>query len=105
MTYFVETASIVVASKDSDNAAINGNIDANAEVFWHEWGTRTVLFENHLSLEESALWNSSINLLWLCDLDGLVLQVIKDNNFPNSVIFEAGLDNALLKVTVESQDL
>jgi hypothetical protein len=61
--------------------------------------------EDHLSLEESTLRSATIDLLWLCDHDGPVLEEVVDIELSDSVVFEAGLNHTLFEVTVKAEDL
>lgn len=104
-TYLEELASVLITIVETDLAAENANINSNTEILWHEWRTRAILLKNNLTLKESTLWNTRVNLFWLSDHDGLILKEIEDNDFSDSVILKTRLNNVLFKVTVESQDL
>ena len=58
LTYLEELTSILITSVESVYASMNSNICSNSEVNWHEWSTRSILLEDHLSLEEGSLGNS-----------------------------------------------
>ena len=68
-TYLEELASVIITRVESEYATVNCNIGTNTKVSWHEWGSRIVALEHHLSLEEGTLWDSSVHRLWLSDLN------------------------------------
>ena len=72
ITYFIELSCVVVTVINTDLSSINADIDTNAEVWWHEWALRTVLLENHLSLEEGTLRCARVYDLWFCQHDRFV---------------------------------
>ena len=84
-----ELASVVITGIESKNATVDGNISTNSKVLRHEWGSTSIRFEDHLSLKEGTLWDSRIDLLWLCNLERFVLKEVEDSNFPDSEIFKA----------------
>lgn len=96
-------ASVVIAVFNAEDAAENTDIDANSEVNWHEWAS--IWLNDDLALEEETLGYARVDLLWLSDHDGLILEIVEDNGFSDSEVFEARLDYMLFKVGVESQDL
>ena len=81
ITYLEELASVIITIIKSIYAAVNSTISTNGKVRWHEWRTRAITFEDHLSLEEGTLWDSRVDLLWLSDLDGFVLKEVEDCHF------------------------
>ena len=101
-TYIEEFSSVLVTVIDSDAAAENANVKANSEVSGEHGESRAILLQDHLSLKENALRGSAVHLSRLTDHDRVVLQVIEDRQFPNPIVFEAALDNALLEVARES---
>ena len=102
ITYSKELSSIVVTVVNAHNSTENRDVGANAEVLGQEWLLRAVLLDDHLALEEGALWLSGVLNLWLSDHDRLVFEVVEDGHFANPVVLEATFDNALLEVGVES---
>ena len=72
ITYFIELSCVVITVINTDLSSINADIDTNAEVLWHEWALRTILLQDHLSLEESTLWCAGIHDLWFCQHDRFV---------------------------------
>ena len=88
ITYLEELASVIITIIKSIYAAVKSTISTNGKVSWHKWRTRAITFEDHLSLEECTLWDSSIDLLWLSDLDGFVLKEVEDSALSNSEILE-----------------
>ena len=102
-TYGVELAGVVIAVVDADLAAKDARVAANGEVVWHE--RAAIGLENDLALEECTLRSSRVDLLWLSDHDGLVLQVVENRHLSNLEVLKSALDDVLLEVTVESEDL
>lgn len=98
-------SSVVITLVDSDASSGDTNVDSDREVFWKERQTRAVLLQNHLSLEEDSLRGSSVHLLGLIEHDGVVLEVVVDNKVSNSEVLKSALHDALLEVSVETQDL
>ena len=58
-----------------------------------------------MSLKEDSLWDSRVLYSAFNDVDGVVIQVVHDDAFSNSVIFIWVLNNWLLEKTIEFQDL
>lgn len=100
-----ESSSVFVAVVNSNLASVNANIATDAEVLRHEGGLRTVLLEDHLTVEESTLESSTVGLTGLSDHDGFVFQEVEDNESANSMVFKTAFNNTLLEVTKKSEDL
>ena len=105
ITYFVELPCVVVTVVDADLSPEDANVHSDSEVVRHEWALGAVLLQNHLSLEESALRGARVFDFWLGQHDGLVLKVVEDGYFSDSVILKSALNNTFLEVAVESQHL
>ena len=84
-------------------SSVNASVASDREVIWHK--SVTVLLENTLAFQESALWDARVDLLVLSDHDRLVFQVVEDSHLPDAIVFEAALDDVLLEVTIEAEDL
>ena len=104
-TYVEELSSIGIAVIHSNASAANSNIKSNSEISWLKWHLTSVLLDNHLSLEESTLWSSTVRHLWFSNHNASILEVIEDNELANSVVLKSALDNGLLEIAEESQDL
>ena len=102
-TYLVELPRVVVAVVNADLASVDARVTADAEVVRHE--RIAVGLQHNVSLQESALRRSRVNLLGLGHHDGLVFQVVEDGDLSDLVVLEAALDDVLLEVTEESEDL
>jgi len=97
--------SVLISIVDSNATAIDSNIKTNTEVLRQEWLLRSVWLEDHLSLEESTLRGTRINLLRLGDHDRLVFKEIENGNLAKAVVFQTAFDNAFFEITLESQNL
>lgn len=104
-TYIEEFASVLVTIGDADGPAADANVEADSEVGWLEWHLGSVLLEYHLSLEECALRSAAVDLLGFDNLDGPVFEVIVNDEFPDSVVLQAGLHHALFEKPEKSQHL
>lgn len=104
-TYIKEFASVLINVIDTDAAPKNANVEANAEVGRKHGETRAVLLEDHLALEENALRSTAVGLARLTDHNGVVLQMIQNDQLADTVVLEAALNDAFLEVTIKSQHL
>jgi hypothetical protein len=103
-TYSEEFSGVGITVVNADLSAKNSNIETNAEVVWHE-GAHSITLEDHLTLEESSLWNARIFLLRFSDHYRLILQEIVDVEKVYSEVFKTALDYTFFEVTVEAEDL
>jgi hypothetical protein len=90
---------------DTDAAAEDANVEANAEIGRKHGQTRTVLLEDHLALEENALGSAAVCLAGLTDHNGVILQMVQNDQFANAVVLEAALNHAFLEITIKSEHL
>jgi hypothetical protein len=60
------------------------------------------LLEHLLSLQENTLRCATVGLLGLVDHEGVVLQVVEDNELSDSVVLKSGFDYALLEIAEKS---
>ena len=104
MTYLVELAGVLIAVSDADGAAVDSNIESNAEVLRHE-GAHTVGFEDHLTLEEGSLGNARVYYLGFSDHNALIFEEVEHSKVVNAVVFETRLDNSLLEVAGKTEHL
>lgn len=64
-----ELSGVLIAVIDTNAAAKNANIEANSEITWKHGKSRTVLLEDHLSLQENTLRGATVDLLGLTNHD------------------------------------
>jgi len=105
VTYLEEFASVLIDIIDTDAAAKDADVKANAEIGGKHGKARAVLLEDHLALEENTLGSSTIGLAGLADHNGVILQMVQNDQLANAVVLEAALNDALLKVTIKSEHL
>ena len=86
-TYNHELSGVFISIVDSKNATVDGDIKANREVGGHEGLLRAIALEDHVSLKEWTLGNSTVLLLRLSDHDGLVFEVVEDHSLSDSEVF------------------
>jgi hypothetical protein len=60
---------VLITVVDADASTKNSNVQTNSEVPWKHWEARTVLLEDHLSLEEDSLRSATVDLAGLTDHD------------------------------------
>jgi hypothetical protein len=101
----IEVFGKLITVYNSENSSIDIEVASEVEVspvielgliFWKR---------KLVSLEEDSLWNSRVLYSTFDDVDGVVIQVVHDDAFSNSVIFIWVLNNWLLEKTIEFQDL
>lgn len=80
---------------------MDSDVETNTEILWHEWA-HSVTLKNHLAVEESTLWESRVDLLWLNHEDGLVFKEVVDKQRVDSEVLETTLDNRLFEVAIET---
>ena len=100
MTYLVESASVGVAVVDADDTAVDASVSTDAEIIWHE--RVAVRLVHDLTLKELTLRGARVALLGFLNLNGLVLEVVADDNLSDAAVLELALHDALFEVTVES---
>ena len=104
-TYFEELPSVAVAIVDANGPAAQSEVKAYSEVGWLERHVRTVLLQDHLSLEESTLHGATVDHFGLYDQDRSVLKEVVDYEFSDSEVLVGVLHNGLNEVGVKDQDL
>ena len=97
-----ELAGVLVAVVNSNGPATKIDVGADSEVLGLEGHLGAVLLDDHLSLEESALGGSAVDLLGFGDHYASVFKEVVDDQISDSVVFEAGLNNALFEITIKS---
>ena len=100
--YIKELTSVLIAVVDSDSSAKDAYVQSDSEVSRKEGSVWTVLFEHLLSLQENTLGSATVGLLGLVDHEGVVLQVVEDNELSDSVVLKSGFDYALLEIAEKS---
>ena len=103
-TYSEELSGVGVTVVDADLSAKNTNVKANAEVVRHE-GAHSVALEDHLTLQESSLWNARVFLFGLSDHNWFILQEVVDVEKVHSEVFETALNYTFFEVTEKAEDL
>jgi hypothetical protein len=58
-----------------------------------------------VSLHEDSLWNSGVLNSWLDDVDGIVIKIVVDSAFSDSVVLIGIFNNWLLEITGETKYL
>lgn len=95
----------LIAVNNSENSSINVKVASQIEVS-PVIELRLVFWKGELvSLEENTLGNSRVLDSRLDDVDGVVIHVVHDNAFSDSVIFVGILNDWLLEKGIEFQDL
>ena len=103
--YLEELSSVLIAVINTDASSENADIKANSKVTREHGEARAVLLQYHLSLEEDTLRSSTVYLSWLADHDGVIFQVIEDDQFANAIVLKAAFNDALFEVTIKSEHL
>ena len=76
ITYRKVFSSVLISIVYPNVSSAYTNIKSNSKVFRLEWHVWSILFVDNLSLEESSLWGSTVDLLWFSDQDWSVFQEI-----------------------------
>ena len=105
LAYLEELSCILIAVINTDASSKNADIKANSEITWEHGETRAVLLQHHLSLKEDTLRGSTVDLSGLANHNGVVFQVIEDDQLANAIVLKAALNNALFEVTIKSEHL
>jgi hypothetical protein len=58
-----------------------------------------------VSLHEDSLWNSGVLNSWLDNVDGIVIKIVVDSAFSDSVVLIGIFNNWLLEITGETKYL
>lgn len=64
-TYSKEFSSVFITVINSNGSAADANVEAYSEISWLKWHTGAILLDDKLSFEESTLWSSTVDHLWL----------------------------------------
>ena len=95
----------MISIVDSNATTVDSNVKTNTEILRHKWFLRSVRLEDHLSLEESTLWGTRINLLGLSDHNRLIFEEVENGHLTKAVVFQTAFDNTFFEITLESQNL
>ena len=104
VTYLEELAGVIITVVDADRAAINTDIEADAEISRHEW-RHSVWLKNHVSFHESAHGHAGVGLFGFDNENALVLQEVVQNQVVDTMILNAIFNDGFLEVTVEAEHL
>jgi len=61
----IEGTSVLITVVNADLSSVNSSVTSDREVIWHIGVT--IVLENNLAFQESALWNARVDLLGLSD--------------------------------------
>lgn len=101
----IEVFGKLIAVNNSENSSINIEVASEVEVS-PVIELRLIIWKWELmSLKEDSLWDSRVLYSAFNDMEGIVIHIVHDNAFSNSVIFVWVLNNWLLEKTIEFQDL
>ena len=64
ITYFKIFTSILITIVNSNSSSANSDVESDSEISWFKWHLGSILLNYHLSLKESTLWCTRINLFW-----------------------------------------
>jgi len=105
LTYVEKFSGIRISIIDSNSSSADSNIKSNTEVSWFKWHVRSILLDNHLSLEESTLWGSTIDLFRFGYHNWSVFKEIVYDQPPDLMIFQSWFYNALFEIAIKSKNL
>jgi len=88
-TYLEELAGVLVSIVQSNASSADLMVLTDSEVLRLEGHLGTVLFDNHLSLQESTLGSSRVNNLGFSDHNGPVFEEVVEDELANSEIFKS----------------
>jgi hypothetical protein len=101
----VESSGEIIAVDDSENSSVHIEVHSNVKVLpdvvlgWILWSWELV------SLHEDSLWNSGVLNSWLDNVDGIVIKIVVDSAFSDSVVLIGIFNNWLLEITGETKYL
>jgi len=101
----VESSGEIIAVDNSENSSVHIEVHSNVKVLpdvvlgWILWSWELV------SLHEDSLWNSGVLNSWLDDVDGIVIKIVVDSAFSDSVVLIGIFNNWLLEITGETKYL
>ena len=64
-TYLKEFTSVFIAIIDPNRPSADSKVEPDSEVSWLERHVGAVLLKDHLSIKESTLHGTTVNLFWL----------------------------------------
>ena len=98
----VESSGEIIAVNDSENSSVHIEVHSNVKVLpdvvlgWILWSWELV------SLHEDSLWNSRVLNSWLDDVDGIVIKIVVDSAFSDSVVLIGIFNNWFLEIRVKT---
>ena len=105
LTYNKEFSGVLITIVDSNGSSTDADIKSDLEVQWLEWHIWTVLLNDYLSLQETALWSSWVDLFWLTNQDWSIFEEIVNNEFSNSIVFKSWLYNWFFEISEKAEHL
>ena len=100
-----EPSSEFVAVDNSEDSCVDIEVHADVEVLpnvvfgWVFWVWELV------SLHEDTLWDSRVLNSWLNNVDGVIIKVVVDNTFSQSIVLIGVFNDWLLEVSREGKGL
>jgi len=101
----VESSSEIIAVDDSENSSVHIEVHSNVKVLpdvvlgWIFWSWELV------SLQEDSLRNSGVFNSWLDNVDGIIIKIVVNGAFSESVVLISIFNNWLLEITSEAKYL
>jgi len=100
-----ESSSEIITVDDSENSLVDIEVDSNVKIF-PEVVLRLVFWEWKLvSLQKDSLRDTGVLNSWLDDVDGVIVKVVEDDTFSNSVVFVWVFNHWFLEISVEFENL
>ncbi len=103
--YLIKFLGVLVTIRKMDIFAKNDDVSAHNKIFRNNKTTTSIWPEDLLSFEEGSLGNATIFEFRLCDCNWIIFKVVKDDDFPDSVIFKCWFDNWFFEVAVKPVEL
>lgn len=100
-----ESSGEVIAVYDSENSLVDVEIARDVHISPGVVLGVIIRVWQLMSLEEDALWNTSVLNSWLNDVDGVIIEIVVDDAFSESEILIGILDNWLLEIGIKAQNL
>ena len=101
----VESPGEIIAVNDSENSLVDIEVDTNVEVLPDVVFRLVIWIWKLMSLQKDSLWHSRVLNSWLDDVDGVIVKVVVDDAFSDSVVFVWVFNNWFLEVSVEAEYL
>jgi len=101
----VESLGEIIAVNDSENSLVDIEVDTNVEVLPDVVFRLVIWIWKLMSLQKDSLRHSRVLNSWLDDVDGVIVKVVVDDAFSDSVVFVWVFNNWFLEVSVEAENL